>query len=322
MTSAWTSGIRVDMLRVANFRSLVNVEVALEALTLLVGPNNAGKTSLLDAAFVAIGAGRKQVGPEDIYISSNESTAPKNREAIIDIRILPVNNDGKIQENFGAGSYWTSLWGTGISQDDDLNDFVGIRTRIRYSPAQDSYIMERNFLREWKTTDWTDSEVGRRVSVVQIEPIQLQYIDAKRDLDDDFRRPGSFWRRLTEDLGLEQKDVEHFENALSELNVAIIEKSQVLKYLSKNLSDIDHVVADGKSDVCVSPVARRLRDLSKGVDVTFSSEGTQAFPLGTTRYGNAQSCLAFSFSCLCWMETDPNGKRKRINTPVPCTGGT
>ena len=290
MTSAWTSGIRVDMLRVANFRSLVNVEVALEALTLLVGPNNAGKTSLLDAAFVAIGAGRKQVGPEDIYIASNESTAPKNREAIIDIRILPVNNDGKIQENFGAGSYWTSLWGTGISQDDDLNDFVGIRTRIRYNPAQDSYIMERNFLREWKTTDWTDSEVGRRVSVVQIEPIQLQYIDAKRDLDDDFRRPGSFWRRLTEDLGLEQKDVEHFENALSELNVAIIEKSQVLKYLSKNLSDIDHVVADGKSDVCVSPVARRLRDLSKGVDVTFSSEGTQAFPLA--RHGMGTRSLA------------------------------
>ena len=288
--SAWSSGIRIDMVRVSNFRSLVDVEVPLEALTLLVGPNNAGKTSFLDAAFIAIGAGRKQIGPEDIYIAPTESTAPKNREAIIDIRILPVSSNGEIKEHFGEGSYWTNLWGTGIAQDDDLNDFVGVRTHIRHSLAHDNYIVERFFLREWKTTDWTNAAMGGRVSVAQIEPIQLQYIDAKRDLDDDFHRAGSFWRRLTEDLGLEESDVKHFENALSELNVAIIEKSEVLKHLRNNLSDIDRVLPDGKSDVGVSPVARRLRDLSKGVDVTFSSDGTQAFPL--VRHGMGTRSLA------------------------------
>ena len=290
MMSDWSSGIRIDVVRVANFRSLVNVEVPLEALTLLVGPNNAGKTSFLDAAFIAIGAGRKQVGPEDIYIASTESTAPKNREAIIDIRILPVSSNGKTQENFGEGSYWTNLWGTGIAQDDDLNDFVGVRTRIRHSLAQDSYVIERYFLREWKTTDWANSAMGARVSVAHIEPIQLQYIDAKRDLNDDFHRAGSFWRRLTEDLGLQENDVKHFENALSELNSAIIDKSEVLKHLKNNLSDIDRVLADGTSDVSISPVARRLRDLSKGVDVTFSSDGTQAFPL--VRHGMGTRSLA------------------------------
>ena len=290
MTDAWSSGIRVDWVRIANFRSLVEIEVPLAALTLLVGANNAGKTSFLDAIYIAIGAGRRQVGPEEIYIAPQETTTPKDREAVIDIRILPVSNDGKTQEHFGEGSYWTNLWGNGIAQDDDLNDFVGLRTRIHHSLAHDGYVVDRFFLREWKNTDWIDSIEGGRVAAAQIEPIHLQYIDAKRDLEDDLRRTGSFWRRLTGDLGLEDSDVESFERTLLELNSAIMEKSEVLRHLKNNLSDLQRVVADSKSDVDVSPVARRLQDLSKGIDVTFASDGTQPFPL--VRHGMGTRSLA------------------------------
>jgi putative ATP-dependent endonuclease of OLD family len=45
------SEIAVTEVRVSNFRSLANIEVRLSDLTVLIGANNAGKTSFLDALF-------------------------------------------------------------------------------------------------------------------------------------------------------------------------------------------------------------------------------------------------------------------------------
>jgi len=60
------SEIAITDVRVSNFRSLANVEVELNDLTVLIGANNAGKTSFLDAMFAAIGSGRKLLGQDDV----------------------------------------------------------------------------------------------------------------------------------------------------------------------------------------------------------------------------------------------------------------
>lgn len=67
------SGIAVTDVRVSNFRSLANVEVELGDLTVLIGANNAGKTSFLDAMFSAIGAGRKTLTSDDIRLAKDEA---------------------------------------------------------------------------------------------------------------------------------------------------------------------------------------------------------------------------------------------------------
>lgn len=51
-------GILVDRVRISNFRSLRNVEVALSPITVLVGMNNSGKTSFLKALHLSLGADR------------------------------------------------------------------------------------------------------------------------------------------------------------------------------------------------------------------------------------------------------------------------
>jgi putative ATP-dependent endonuclease of OLD family len=204
-----TSGITVKTVRVADFRSLTNVELELSDLTVLVGANNAGKTSLLDAIQFAIGANRRLLGKEDIRLAQDEADVPRSRRAVVDILIRPVNSDGKIIETFPEGSFWTGLWGTGIAQDEEQDDMVGIRTVLEWSDIYGDYRTSRRFLKEWRRfDDWHAAEDGEGVIPAHIEPIALHYIDAKRDLDDDLRTRGSFWRRLTDDLGLSDADVE------------------------------------------------------------------------------------------------------------------
>lgn len=290
---ATESGIALTDVRISNFRSLGNVEVELGDLTVLIGSNNAGKTSFLDALFAAVGAGRKALGADDVRIMAGEAVAPKERAIVIDVRVRAIGADGSLADNFPEGSFWVELWGSSFILDAaDLSESVGIRTRLAWNPIKGDYVPERKFLKEWRPfADWLATPVSEKVvSAQQIEPIALHYIDAKRDLDDDLRRQGSFWRRLTEDLGLPDEDIAELEAALSGINQDIVDKSSVLKHLKEHLGDLQSVVAADSGGIEIAPVARKLRDLSKGVDVSFSTAGAQSFPLA--RHGMGTRSLA------------------------------
>lgn len=290
------SGIAVTDVRVSNFRSLANIEVELGDLTVLIGANNAGKTSFLDALFAAIGAGRKTLTSDDIRLAKDEALAPKDRVVTVDVRIYPVGADGKKAAAFPEGSFWTTLWGTSfvldLDADSDLGEFIAFRTTLTWSVAKADYVIERKPLKEWREFgDWLEAPVtDKSVTAAQLEPIALHYIDAKRDLDDDLRRQGSFWRRLTDDLGLPAADIAELEATLSQINQQIVEKSDILKHLRENLKSLQGVVSADSAGVDIAPVARKLRDLSKGVDVSFSTTGAQSFPLA--RHGMGTRSLA------------------------------
>lgn len=286
------SGVRVTEVRASNFRSLVNVVVELDDLTVLVGANNAGKTSFLEAMYAAIGAGRKSLGQDDVHVGAAEAAAPQDRVVTVDVRVQPFDINAQPLSTFPQGSYWTQLWGTGISQDLDFHDFMAFRTTLAWSDVKGDYVLERRFLTEWRpAANWLSTPVSvEGVNAEQLEHIALHYIDAKRDLEDDLRRQGSFWRRLTDNLGLSEADIQAFEKVLTDLNDGIVAKSSVLQHLRTNLSDMSAVVSADSAGVDITPVARRLRDLSKGVDVTFATTGAQAFPLA--RHGMGTRSLA------------------------------
>ncbi len=286
-----SSGVSVVELRISNFRSFRNVSVRLGDLTLLVGANNAGKTNLLDAIGLALGTGRKVVGIDDIYSAIGEISLPKTRKAVIDVLIKPIGKDGEALDSFPAGSFWTALWGQGIAQDSAVHDFVGVRTTLMWDPVRSEYALSRKFLKDWKLfADWLSAEEAHAVTSAQIEPIAVSYIDAQRDLENDLRARGSFWRRLTDDLGLSDAEIKSFEAALTKLNEELVAKSGVLTHIHRNLVDLEDIIASSKAGISISPVPRTLRDLSRGVDVTLSTPDAQPFPLA--RHGMGTRSLA------------------------------
>ena len=74
-------------------------------LTVLIGSNDSGKTSFLDALFAAVGTGSKALGAEDVRIMAGEAVAPKDRAIVIDVRIRAVDDDGSLADSFPEGSF-------------------------------------------------------------------------------------------------------------------------------------------------------------------------------------------------------------------------
>ena len=79
------SGILVLQVRICNFRCLRSVEAPLGSTTLLIGENNAGKTSFLEALYAAIGSGPRQFTEDDIWTDTSEKHPPKDRSIIVNL---------------------------------------------------------------------------------------------------------------------------------------------------------------------------------------------------------------------------------------------
>ena len=143
--------IKIIEVRIRNFRCLKSVNVKLDDLTILTGQNNSGKTSFIDALNAAIGAGKQKFTENDIYLVNGEKKPPKDRSIIVDLLIRPWNRaENKVAEKFIQGSYWTALWGNGISQDKNDNDFVGMGIEFKWDSMRGDYYPTRRFLKEWK----------------------------------------------------------------------------------------------------------------------------------------------------------------------------
>jgi len=288
------TGIRIIEVRVRNFRSLKSVDVNLCRTTILIGANNSGKTSFLEAMFAAIGGVRRGLTADDIYIVPGESEVPKDRVIIIDLLIKPTNEQGEVIESFPKGSYWIELFGLGIRQDESDNDFIAIRTTAKWEMLNADYKVERHFMKEWpqdsSSLESASVDSTAHVSPTQIEPISLFFLDAKRDIEDDMRRQRSVWGRLTSDLGLAEDIARKVEHALNELNVTMIDNSEVLTHLINNLQILNSLVAGDEEGVKLSPVARTLRDLTKGIGLDFATKDSQTFPLA--KHGMGTKSLA------------------------------
>src|SRR5262245_11730403 len=204
------SGIFIAEARIRNYRCLRFVDVQLDPLTILIGQNNSGKTSILEALFAAIGFGQRGILNDDIYLAKSEITAQKDRPVTIDLLIRPTDDQGRTTDVFPSGSPWLELWGLGVVQDDNGHDLVAIRTQCKWNAVREEYITERRFLKDWQTdsTRWEESTPVERIPAVsapQIEPFALYLLDAKRDIAEDIRARSSFWHKMVAEHGLSQE---------------------------------------------------------------------------------------------------------------------
>ncbi len=309
-----SSGVIIAMVRLLNFRCLREVEVALSPTTVLIGENNAGKTSFLEALHAAIGVGQRHFSEEDIWLDTDEGTAPRDRSVIVDVLFRPVDDDNKLIETFPAGSPWLELWGNGIQQDDQEQDFAAIRTQFAWSALKGEYVTERKFLREWPVsiTEAPKAAHVQRiapVTIAQSTPISLFLLDAKRDGAEDIRSRSSIWHKLVSEPGLSDEHIQKIEAYLTSINELFVRESKVLSHVKGHLASVGDVVNCDKRAVTIDPVARRLRDLIKGMDVILSTAGASAFPLARQGMGTRSLASVLVFRAyMSWRLSERNAE--------------
>lgn len=283
-------GISISKVRIENFRSIENLELSLSMTNVLIGANNCGKSNFLKAINVALGQ-NKIVSSEDIYVGKDE-VLDNTKCATIDIMLRPVDTTNKILSAFS--DFWigvfTEEW---ITTGDPIGDYVGIRTILQYDVLKNDYIVVRK-----QITDWGDSissaGVSRRKAFTgdMNTYISAFYMDAQRDVVDDIKDRKSYFGRATSRVDLSQEKISEIERQLNDVNSQIVESIPALSQTATRIAAIASTVGAANGTIEIEPLARKMTDLHKGMDVIFRDG--EAARLSVSQHGmGTRSWISF-----------------------------
>ena len=297
--------ILVDTIRIANFRAIKNLEVKLSDITVLVGANNAGKTSLLKAMHMALGIGRRAVTKEDFHDDGLNS--PEDLDIIIDVRIIPIDDNGnRIKEFIESWANSEGFSGIGIIQtDENENDSLMFRTRFRFDSSKQEYVSEVRSLKQWADFDnWQDETHESSNTMKKLPSLPLIFMDAQRDVLTDIKDRHSFLGKLTDKPDIEKEKLKAIESELITLNETIVNNSPTLNILKENLAELNNTVNAQGGGVEITPVPKQMRDIGRNLNINFMDTNSQSFPLenhgmGTRSWASLLTLKAY----IAWMKS-------------------
>ncbi|ADT67619.1 ATP-dependent nuclease [Pseudoalteromonas sp. SM9913] len=286
--------ILVNSVRISGFRGISNLELSLPKVVVLIGQNNAGKTSIIKALQLAIGDYSRHLTDEDFYIDCYDNV---RSEIIVDISIVPV--DGSSQRANIFADEWVEVFGDWIQADLEENDFVAIRTICEKDSIKGGFKVSRYPLSRWPGFEnWTDesAKINNKISK-RIDAIPFVAIDAQRDIHQELREKTSYIGKVLSDISFESDDKDALEELIAELNESAVEKSSVLSELKTHLDSLSQSF-EGQGQADITPFPKKIRDLSKRFSIHFGEDDSNSFSMeyhgmGTRSWASMLTVKAF-----------------------------
>lgn len=273
-------GIRLQSIRIKGFRGFKNIEVDFENTSVLVGTNNAGKTTLLKALQVAL-TNSHFISNDDFYYCEDHI----DDTIIIDTLFVPINGND-ISDKFDE--QWADVFKAeriGITEDRQIMAF---RTIIKESNK--TFRKKQYYIDQWEafydnTTHWYEHEYENELSFY-FDEIPFFYLEANRDILEDLKSKSSYLGRILSSLEFTNEDKKRIERLISELNDATIASSDILSDLQITLEELDTAMDNPNNSVQLTPFTKKVRDLNKGIRINYSEFSMDYHGMGTRSWSS------------------------------------
>jgi putative ATP-dependent endonuclease of OLD family len=282
----------INKIKISNFRSIQSTEIDLSKTTVLIGPNNAGKTAILEAIRIALTRrwGQRGTGFTEYDIHLNDGrTDPKVGD--------PVTIEAELSES------QPNEWPEELHQDLDdiiqLNPITGtasiiLKVTCGWDAGEESYIPKWEFLNIEKKP-----LTGRGARAVNFQEffkyIPVFYLEALRDAGDEFSARSQFWGRLLKSVQIPEALEKRSQRVFDLLNQKLLKADPKLNDLAEGLSNISSIAAadlPGKADLRVLPL--NPWDLLSKAEVIYQSESNKPW-LPLLRHGQGVQSLSVMF---------------------------
>jgi putative ATP-dependent endonuclease of OLD family len=285
-------GLQLKQLRVHGFRGLDNLEIDFEPTTVIVGTNNAGKTTLLKSLQLAL-SNSYQITDDDFHFTD----AITRKRIVIDMLFISVGDDGTQLPQFE--DEWSTIFTVDrISIDAEGNQLLAFRTIIEENLIRKTYKKKQFLIDEWgefynpETGSWYDINYENELSFY-FDEIPFFYLDANRDILDDLKSKTSFLGKILSSITYNQEDKELIEDLIKELNETTIDKSEILTNLASTLEELDTAMDNPNNTVDITPFTKKIRDLNKGVKINYSQFSMEYHGMGTRSWSSLLILKAF-----------------------------
>ena len=293
--------MNIVSVRIQNFRGIKRLDLNLGQVTILIGENNTGKTSVLDALKLALyhlGSRRAIFNEMDFHLPSENAT-PLSAEPISIEIIFSDQHDEPWNQELLA-----SLNRAKILQ---VNDGGISRVHLRLTCEYDK--ATREFTHQWSFLDQGKVELSKaRSAGIQIlrRELQYYYLSALRDVSRHFDAQGPFWRPFLKDSQLSQSKKSEIEERLREVNNLIVSSHASFSQVKDHLHQLRSLIPLRSEDpVSIEAVPSRTFEILSKAEVQIGAITGAKIPLAL--HGEGTQSLAVLMLFFAFLESREGG---------------
>lgn len=283
--------MKLRSVSIKNFRALADVTVDLDDTTVLIGENNTGKTSFLEALKLCLsqGASRRADTFDDYdhHLAADEAQVGDAGDTEIVLRFAET-----IAGEWPADV--TQAVSEAIVLDGDLQQVT-----LRVKSSKDAATGEMT--PQWEFLDAAGSALRPRrgVSLVLRDLQGLKpffYLSAVRDATREFQPRSSFWGPFLRNPNIADEVRKQLEADLDALNAKVIAADGRLKDVKERLEKTGGIVSIRQTDaVSIEAVPGRARDLLSRAQVSVSGRTGARLPMARHGAGTQSLSVLFLF---------------------------
>ena len=294
--------MRITRVRIRNFRGIRDLEIELGKVTVLIGENNSGKTSVLDALKLCL----RDLSPRrrfvfdglDFHLPDGQAEPTSTEPIEIEVMFSDRPDEQWDDELVGRLNRARIL-----QVDDDGRNHVRLQVTCEYDSDSREFSHQPSFV---DLQGDPLSRAGPRALTVLQEEIRYYYLTALRDAARHFDAKGPFWRPFLQDSQLSQDKKAEIEAKLHEVNELVVSSHSSFEQVQDGLRRVQSVVplATGEA-VSIEAVPGRMFDMLAKAQVQLGTTTGAKIPLH--RHGEGTQSLAVLMLFSAFLEAQAEG---------------
>ncbi|MDD2465360.1 MAG: DUF2813 domain-containing protein [Desulfobulbus sp.] len=278
--------MKLKEITIENFRGVRSLHLPLDGLTVLIGENNTGKSTVLEAIRLVLtrGFGVRRDGrftEYDFHLKAADAT-PQTADPI-----LITLHFGEEQENEWPDTVVQQMSEV-IQLDTDGLNHIWLQAKGSYQFESSSFETKWAFL----------NNSGAELNLKNATPLNLItrfvpffFLSALRDASQEFGQRGQFWSGFLKSIQLPDDQREKIEEMLREVNTSVIGANAGLTEVTNKLADAGRLVPlDSAEPVVLEAIPTRVFDMVGKIQVHLKSCYGAKLPLH--RHGEGTQSLA------------------------------
>ncbi|MBF0344617.1 MAG: AAA family ATPase [Nitrospirae bacterium] len=256
--------MKIHKVEIFNYRCHKSTSVKMGDVNILIGQNNTGKTSFLQALNLAIGYKRNELS-EDDYHAEGDIYDPKSSSPIKVIVEFREQKDNRFSDNV------ISVFDKAIQFDESSSEkpedepikFFKICYEHYYDNRRDKFTEARYFV------DSENIKLSVKDSIVTKDHLSFFpffYIESLRDIRKEINNKGSFLGKIKSSISYTDIEAE-ISSLLSSVNDLLIKNNNTLGKLLEKLKELGDTIRGTSDTISLDAFKRRSWELLDGLDI-------------------------------------------------------
>ena len=276
----------LNQIDIANFRGIRQLSLKLADSTILIGENNTGKTTVLDALQGCLSRNLNRRGgvfSEYDYHLPDRDSQPVESDPIEVTLSFVERHEGEWRDEI------LQILDRAVQIDDDGRQSIVLRVRSYFDDGLEDFVTSWDFLDLSGNEMVAAKETRNIISLQQLAPVF--YLAAIRDSAQEFRPRSQFWGPFVRSLKIDPDVRKELEDELANLNQRVLSSNVSFDVIKERLAETGKMVPLANDDpVGIEAIPSRVFDILSRTQVMLTSVSGARLPIG--RHGEGTQSIA------------------------------